>query len=84
MPLFKWKCNDCGVLSKRLLDERPKLSVCSSCGGEQSFVSAINADVKEVLDNGLMTKSLERYRNIDEMVEEKAGQSVTDDDGTFV
>lgn len=78
MPLFVWKCDKCGTVTRKLLPKRPVLSACEAindrgqaCFGTSSFVTNTSSQTMEVIDNGLMAKVLERPANIEEKLEER-------------
>lgn len=72
MPIFSWKCPDCGEVTRKLLKGRPELGTCC-CGGKLEFVSNLTTRVVEVRDNGLMPKKVEQLQNVQEMVKDRSG-----------
>ena len=71
MPIFTWKCPDCGEVTRKLLKGRPTLGKCC-CGGQLEFDSALTTRVVEVRDNGLMPKKVEQLQNVQEMVRDRS------------
>ncbi len=75
MPLFNYECDFCGGIIKRILtvDESQKEVFCKTC---QSVLRRIHkpasSQVKEVLDNGIMTRKIERYSDAEELFYDRA------------
>ena len=76
MPLFRYQCEQCKEVTRKLLPTRPTLGPCH-CGGKLSFSTDTQAMVKETLDNGVMPRKVERLKDIEEMVQER-GQEKKD------
>ncbi len=75
MPLFNFECPNCKVLIKRILTvEGSKVGVqCKTCPATLRRVyGAASSQVKEVLDNGIMTKRIERYSDAEELYYDRA------------
>lgn len=63
MPLFYWKCNECNVQLTRIYSfkESQNGEICSKCNNKMTrSEKGVNAQVYETLDNGLMSKKIER------------------------
>ena len=74
MPLYYFECPGCGAKSKKILDhdKANKLYHCS-CGHElKRTPRGPSTSVKEVLDNGVMPKSVERYSEAERLYAERA------------
>lgn len=68
MPLFKWVCNKCGYKQRQLLATRPDTSpVCPKDSEPLANDTGGSTSVMESLDNGIMVRKVERYRDIEEM-----------------
>lgn len=50
------------------------------CGGKLAFVSNTHSQTKEVIDNGLMARALERPANTEELHAERNANAVEKDD----
>lgn len=81
MALYRWRCESCGQVTAKMLNFRPSLKdgACD-CGGKLSFVSNTHSQTKEVIDNGLMARSLERPANTEELHAERNASAYTPDD----
>lgn len=77
MPVYNYSCTDCGVATKRL---RPaaegNLPFACDCGGqfERNPSAVPSIRVVEVLDNGIMTKAVERPADAERLFRERARQ----------
>jgi hypothetical protein len=78
MPLFYGKCNGCGAEKKFLTSDGDWDSIssmrklCINCGGEMSRdARGLTASMKELLDNGVMPRAVERFEDIEEMKKER-------------
>lgn len=76
MPTFRFRCLEaaCGARGRRLLEAGGLGSVrCPSCGGPvaREDPGAPHATPVEVLDNGVMARSVERRADIEELLEER-------------
>lgn len=77
MPLFNLVCSSCGVRTRRLckaVDLADKALTCESCGSKDLVrePDPPTTQVKEVLDNGIMTKRLERYADAERLTHDNA------------
>ena len=71
MGWFSYTCPDHGVF-KISLPKREKTSKCPLCGKESSGIIKLGSvQIKEKLDNGAMSRSVERLSNIEEILEER-------------
>lgn len=70
MGLFRWKCPQCGKGSRALLPPgQVPLGVppCLDCDLLMEPDHGGSTSVMETLDNGVMARKLERYRDIEEL-----------------
>jgi putative FmdB family regulatory protein len=74
MAVFTYKCPEHGDFY--LFQNRGEKSAkCPKCGKESKrVVKAGTMRVVEVLDNGIMERSLERLANVEELMEERIEQ----------
>lgn len=72
MTLFKWKCTKCAFWSRKMLAERPKLDPCPDCGSPTAFVSNVGGTVLETIDNGLMAKKVNWYKDQSDLIDNHA------------
>jgi putative FmdB family regulatory protein len=71
MAIFSFKCPEHGNFSKYLKTGSSKTE-CPKCGAESTRVLGIGTvRVTEVIDNGMMHKSIERPTDIEEMMDER-------------
>ena len=67
MALFDFECPSCFITIKRLANKEPKIE-CTKCN---IFMvrnnNPPNTQVKEVLDNGLQPKRIERLKDAEEL-----------------
>jgi hypothetical protein len=72
MPAFYFKCDKCSKQKRKILPKLEKEVRCE-CGGvcvrAESNTSSV---VKEVLDNGIMARKVERIYNIQELAKERS------------
>ena len=81
MPLYNWQCPKCGKRTRRLLVERPKEDVlCQDDGAVLESLTKGSTSVMEVLDNGIMPKRVERYRDAVELRKQHAGSTTPKDE----
>ena len=87
MPLFKWKCGVCGAKTRMLLTQIPQgLPTCPNCPTEP-LPELMEPDhdgstsVMESLDNGIMPRKVERYRDIEELRHSHAELTKPKDEG---
>lgn len=72
MPLFNFKC-DCGTKVRKLLAKTPLEFLCPACLNPMMRDSfAPTSRSTEVLDNGAMTRPLERLDNAEEIFRDRA------------
>lgn len=78
MALYMWCCDKCLTFRRKLLPTRPVLGQCDSvvigtgvCTGKLRFVTTATSSTKEVIDNGLMYKPVERDPNIEAQLRER-------------
>lgn len=78
MPAFYFVCKKCSKQSRRILKEYKELDC--ECGSklDLDMSKSPSSMIKEVMDNGLMFKSVERLADIDEMVHKRAEQDSKD------
>jgi hypothetical protein len=96
MALYVWKCQTCGDTTRKILSTRPMLGRCDRtsggccydcdppCGGKLSFVTNTSQSTKEVIDNGLMYKPIERDPNIEAQLKERNELAEKGDDTKIV
>ena len=67
MALFDFECPSCYRIVKRLANKEPNIE-CTNCHVLMVRKSnPPNTQVKEVLDNGFMTKRVERLKDAEEL-----------------
>lgn len=67
MPLYKWVCK-CGTRARTLSDDQnPEALQCQNCFQAMSRDTGGSTSVMEVLDNGIMARKVERYRDIEDL-----------------
>lgn len=72
MARFTYKCKKCKQTFKVSLERRQSCYICQ-CGGDSDPVySTGTVKVLEKLDNGLMTRAVERIHNIEEITQADA------------
>jgi hypothetical protein len=72
MPLFNFKC-DCGTKVRKLLPVAPGAYPCPACLTPMMRDSvAPTSRSTEVLDNGMMSRPLERLDNAEEIFRDRA------------
>lgn len=75
MPSFLFRCKDpeCAQLRRVIKSEVPKKAPsCKECGGKTSREwGGPSTHLKENLDNGLMSKSVERFANVEELIHKR-------------
>lgn len=77
MPLFVFRCKDCGAVSRFLLSKRPEAQACT-CGGKMESQSNLQAMVMESFDNGIMVRKIERLKDVEKMVKERSTTKTED------
>jgi hypothetical protein len=71
MAIFSFSCPEHGVFNK-MLPSGVKSHKCPVCGHDSVRLLKVGSvRVTEVIDNGIMSKSIERPANIDELMEER-------------
>jgi ribosomal protein S27E len=77
MPVFKMKCPDCDHFTRRLAKCFGEVNLtCPNCGATMvRAASGPSTSVKEVLDNGLMPKRVERFRDAEEWMKDRAANA---------
>lgn len=71
MAIFSFKCPQHGVFTKYLKSGTSAIG-CPDCGVRSIRILATGTiRVTEVIDNGLMNKSIERPTNIEEMMDQR-------------
>lgn len=82
MPLFRLSCASCGKSEQRLasswgtLGLRPGALTCETCGGQlERAATGPSAQVMERLDNGAMARAVERPKDAQEQMEERAADA---------
>lgn len=77
MPIFHFQCPGCGFRLRKILgyiDENQV--ICPGCGqGANRVPSAPSTTVKEVLDNGLMIRPVERIADAERIFRERSKTS---------
>ena len=82
MPTYFLRCPACNVTTKRRLlltlseiPERHPDKTCEECGGPlKRAPRAPTTIVKESLDNGAMTKRVERFKDAEQLYADRAAQ----------
>jgi len=74
MPAVTYRCPSCGTEVSAVVFKRPEPHVpCSRCGGTAHRVAgAPAARVVETLDNGVVTRRVERMKDIEEILRERS------------
>jgi hypothetical protein len=74
MSWFTYECNEHGPF-KLSLPKREKSRPCPTCGADsKAVIKAGNISIVERLDNGAMSRAVERLHNIEEIMEERANK----------
>lgn len=72
MPVFSFRCDSCGAQARRLLPAAPDEYLCV-CGKPMERNGAgPTSRATEVLDNGMMSRPLERLDNAEEIFRDRA------------
>lgn len=73
MAYFFYKCDECGKF-RVSLDKREKTFKCPKCGRDSLplLLGGATSRITEVIDNGLMARSVERLHNIEEIMEQRS------------
>lgn len=76
MPLYNFVCMACGAANRHLMkaaDLANAVCLCDKCGGQMKrSPQPPSAIKKEVLDNGVMTKRVERLADAERLVKERS------------
>lgn len=74
MPSYNLRCSDCGASKTRRFDVPQKFPVDTcACGGPMRRVPRPpTTTVKESLDNGAMTKRVERFKDAERLYRDRA------------
>lgn len=90
MPVFNLVCSTCGETSKVLRKSEKEISKvkCAECKGKmvRAESSPPSSRIVEVLDNGLMSKSVERPADAERLYKERAQEDTrrfNEDQGLF-
>jgi len=68
MALFNYECASCGEKVRKFFKTRPdRPPLCSQDGNIMVEVVQGSTSVMEVLDNGAMTRKVERFRDIEDL-----------------
>jgi len=74
MPIYHFQCVKCQKSSRRLLPQEIPV-LCKLCGELLlRDPKPLTTSTKEVLDNGLMVRSIERLVDAEEIVKERSRQ----------
>jgi hypothetical protein len=72
MPLYYFRCRSCHLEQRRILKPEEALGLRCSCTGElERTPRPPSARVTETLDNGVMTKRLERLADAERLFSER-------------
>jgi putative FmdB family regulatory protein len=74
MALYHFSCSGCEEATRRLLEPSEASSqICKKCGDKLTRVpNPPTAAVVEVLDNGVMSKKVERFKEAERLYRERA------------
>lgn len=77
MPAFCLKCKECGVFRRKLAKTWALVNLkCPDCDGEMERAPEGPAtQVMESLDNGVMVRRVERFRDAERMYKERAASA---------
>lgn len=78
MPAFNLKCNSCFKELRKILKDY--VPVKCDCGGIMSRQANVSSQIKEIIDNGIMTRKVERLADINELRKNRN----KDDDGSLI
>lgn len=82
MPLFRFRCPDCGADKQRIASAEPAEMVCSCGGAMIRAVGVPGVFVVERLDNGIMVRPLERIAEQPRLHKERVKLAEKKDDDT--
>lgn len=72
MALFTYRCRSCGASARRI-QAAADPPTCAGCGKKMGrFENPPKAQVKEVLDNGVMSRRVERLADAEELYHDRA------------
>jgi len=74
MPFFRYQCPKCLLQARKFLEKRegePPPSKCECGQATQWVYGQPQTMIKEVLDNGIMPRSVERLKDIEELIHER-------------
>lgn len=72
MPFFKLSCPKCGETVKKMGKTAPKLP-CPKCSTlMERQMAPPDVQVKEVLDNGVMPRKVERFKDAEQLFRDRA------------
>lgn len=73
MPLFFFKCNSCGREVRKIIPAEAdfKDRTCSCSGTLERDARGVTSRTVETLDNGAMTRSLERLTDAERLFKER-------------
>lgn len=77
MPAFNLQCDKCEKQIRKILSKFNGLDC--ECGGKYQRLNKTSSVIKETLDNGVMTRKVERIHNIDDLVKERSKEPEKDD-----
>lgn len=61
MPVYRYRCPECGADHERIRAKPPESQPCPKCGAEMARApKGPGVAVLETLDNGIMTRPVER------------------------
>jgi hypothetical protein len=76
MPLYNFKCIDCGATKRKLLESEERAQVACiicDCGSfMERNAQAPSARVTEVLDNGMMVRKVERLQDAERIYKDRS------------
>ncbi len=75
MALYNFFCSTCNKVIKKILP-KVKLIHCPKCGNETKRIDNPNIVVKEVIDNGLQTRRVERISEEPQLIEQREHDSI--------
>jgi putative FmdB family regulatory protein len=73
MPVYNYRCLECDKAERRIHEPSADLQVCKTCGSVLvREMKPPTARVVEVLDNGVMSKRVERFADAERVYHEHA------------
>lgn len=72
MPLYNFKCKECGQIRARILAPEEVAEAkgeCKKCGGQLIRVTgnSVSSSSQETIDNGIMEKAVTRYTDAEDV-----------------